>query len=105
LLLNVGPKADGSIPELQLARLESLGRWLDTNGEAIFDTRPWERATGQTTDGTEVRFTRNDGAVYAVLLGDPKSAEIQLEVGPAGDGAEVALLGSDAPVESSYSDG
>ena len=105
LLLNVGPKPDGSIPELQLARLESLGKWLDANGEAIFETRPWERATGQTTDGTEVRFTRTDDAVYAVLLGDPKGAEIQLEVGAAGDGAQVALLGSDAPVESSFSDG
>jgi len=105
LLLNVGPKADGTIPELQLARLRTLGAWLDLNGEAIFDTRPWERATGETADGTEVRFTSKDDALYAVLLGDPKGSEVQLEVGPAGQDAEVTLLGADGPLESSYSDG
>ena len=45
LLLNVGPRADGSIPALQLAALESLGAWMVTNGEAVYGTRPWIRAS------------------------------------------------------------
>lgn len=40
LTLNVGPEADGRIPLLQQERLLSLGRWLETNGEAIYGSRP-----------------------------------------------------------------
>lgn len=39
LLLNVGPKADGTIPEGQISRLKGLGQWLAINGEGIYDTR------------------------------------------------------------------
>ena len=41
LTLNVGPMADGSIPELQRQRLLSLGLWLKVNGEAIYGCRPY----------------------------------------------------------------
>jgi len=40
LLLNVGPTADGIIPEMQRERLLGLGNWLRVNGEAIYGTRP-----------------------------------------------------------------
>ena len=42
LLLNVGPRADGSIPEEAQEVLRGIGRWLAINGEAIFDTTPWK---------------------------------------------------------------
>ena len=67
LLLNVGPMADGTIPENQAERLRSLGRWLDRNGAAIFDTRPWQRADGVTTQGLDLRFTKADDALYVTL--------------------------------------
>jgi alpha-L-fucosidase len=38
LLLNVGPRPDGSIPEIQANRLNKLGAWLAVNGEGIFDS-------------------------------------------------------------------
>ena len=38
LLLNIGPKADGTIPEIMRDRLLEIGRWLDINGEAIYGT-------------------------------------------------------------------
>jgi len=44
LLLNVGPMADGTIPQNQRQRLEQFGQWLDVNGEAMFGARPWIRA-------------------------------------------------------------
>jgi alpha-L-fucosidase len=38
LLLNVGPKADGSFPEESVERLQAIGRWMAVNGEAIHGT-------------------------------------------------------------------
>ncbi len=37
-LLNIGPKPDGSVPEESIAVLETVGKWLDTNGKAIYAT-------------------------------------------------------------------
>lgn len=39
LLLDIGPKADGTIPEEQVAILKELGRWTDKHHEAIFNSR------------------------------------------------------------------
>ena len=43
MTLNVGPAADGKIPLLQQERLLDLGKWLEINGEAIFETRPYKK--------------------------------------------------------------
>ena len=40
LLLNVSPKGDGSLPEEQVERLESIGRWMAANGESVAGTGP-----------------------------------------------------------------
>jgi alpha-L-fucosidase len=99
LLLNVGPKADGTIPELQVERLEGFGNWLATNGEALFGTRPWVEAEGQIRgDDAEVRFTKKGDAVYAILLQQPSSRQIVIENVFLGNGAEVHLLGRDEPL-------
>ena len=47
LTLNVGPMADGTIPFIQQERLINLGRWLQTNGEAIYGTHPYIIASEQ----------------------------------------------------------
>jgi len=80
LLLNVGPMADGTIPQRQIDILDALGDWLDQYGEAIFATRPWTRFAGTTDQGIALRFTRSaDGrVVYALLLGTPSGAAIAL---------------------------
>lgn len=83
LLLNVGPKADGTITEEETALLKTLGAWLKTNGEGIYDTVPWKwfgegkvNATeGFFMDGDEkaytpedFRFTYKDGCIYAFWM-------------------------------------
>jgi len=78
LLLDVGPEADGTIPPVQMSRLEALGSWLRQNGEAIYGTHPWERAAGETSGGTRVRFTAKGNSVYATLLGKPTGATLRL---------------------------
>ncbi len=102
LLLNVGPLPDGSIAAIQMDRLRALGSWLDTNGEAIFGTRPWERADAKTTGGTDVRFTRKGDDVYAIVFGDPAGKDVTIPGAPAG---KVSLLGSHAAVESNMAGG
>jgi alpha-L-fucosidase len=39
-LLNVGPDAHGVIPQAEAERLRAVGKWLDTNGEAIYGSGP-----------------------------------------------------------------
>ena len=93
LLLNVGPRPDGSIPEIQLERLRALGAWLRQNGEAIYATKPWIRPASTTSDGIGVRFTQKSGSVYAILLDRPKGSETSIEGLFLPDGARVSLLG------------
>jgi alpha-L-fucosidase len=82
LLLNIGPRADGTIPAPEQAILREIGAWLKVNGEAIYATRPWivfgEGPTAVTegafTDthrpaftGSDLRFTQKTGGGAAAL--------------------------------------
>ncbi len=87
LLLNVGPKPDGTIPDEAVNRLLGLGEWLATNGEAIYGSRHWQTfGEGSTTvsghmrehedkpfTAQDIRFTSKDGALYAICLGWPET--------------------------------
>jgi alpha-L-fucosidase len=93
LLINVGPKADGSIPENQLAPLQALGKWLSQNGEGIFDTRPWKRPAQRLDEGTELRFTQKNKTLYVFFLSTPKNKRITILDCVLAKGAKVTLVG------------
>jgi alpha-L-fucosidase len=81
LLLNVGPKPNGTIPEEQDARLREIALWNFVNGEAIREVRPWV-----ITNEGDVWFTKrkNEPTVYAFIthnphwrLGDPENTTLR----------------------------
>lgn len=94
LLLNIGPRPDGTIPEPEEEVLREIGRWLAVNGEAIYGTRPWkvfgegptEIAGGSFNDTKrrlfteqDIRFTTKGDALYAILLGWPARNEATIQ--------------------------
>ncbi len=110
LMLNIGPRADGSIPDTEREILLSIGRWLKTNGEAIYDSKPWRsygegptEVVGGTFQDTKTkpytaedfRFTTRDGALYAIEMGWPDNGEAVIRSLTAADGVRgVTLLAS-----------
>lgn len=118
LLLSIGPRPDGTIPEPEQELLREIGRWLAINGEAIYGTRPWvtfgegpTQVVGGTFNDTkrpdfsaeDVRFTVHGEQLYAICLGVPVEAICirALRRGSPhllGPVRGVRLLGSDEPV-------
>jgi len=91
LLLNVGPKPDGSIGDEDRAVLAEIGQWMAVNGESIYDTHPWRKAgegptkveEGQFTDAVEkvftpedIRFTVRGDKLYATVLCWPEDGKV-----------------------------
>lgn len=64
LLLNVGPKSNGTIPDEDRHILEEIGKWLDVNGEAIYGSSLWRYSSEGPTKITEGQFADNDSKGY-----------------------------------------
>lgn len=64
LLLNVGPKSDGTIPDEDRHILEEIGKWLNVNGEAIYGSSLWRYSSEGPTKITEGQFADNDSKGY-----------------------------------------
>ncbi len=72
LLINIGPRADGTIPEIQVDRLKKLGAWMKAHGEAVYGTRPWmEKQQDQLPNGVTAFYTRKGRDLYAIIDGLP----------------------------------
>jgi len=98
LLLNVGPRSNGTISEIQTDRLNKLGGWLAINGEAIFGTRPWVRPSGTASDGTEVRFTHKGNSLYVAFLNRPEGNTLTVPVVRSAAGTTARILGTSSKI-------
>jgi alpha-L-fucosidase len=106
LLLNLSPKADGTIPPEQQTALLEVGRWLETNGDGIYGTHNWTTfgtGGGRGDPALHVRFTVKGDKLYAIVFGNwPADHAVLLAplatgaVGVDGKVTQVALLGASA---------
>lgn len=94
-ILNIPGKPDGTNDSDEIAILEAIGSWMQTNGEAIYATRPWKTfgegpntvkagsfsgSSTATLNSKDIRFTRNKRGdiVYAIFLGWPQGKRFQI---------------------------
>jgi alpha-L-fucosidase len=110
LLLNIGPRPDGTIPQEEQDILLEVGNWLTINGEAIYGTRPWKSfgegptqvAGGSFSDSKDkpfiaddIRFTTKGKDLFAISLDNPsKPLLIKSLSAEAGNIRSVEMIGS-----------
>ena len=114
MLLDIGPKVDGTFPEESEKILLQVGDWLRSNGEAIYGTRPFTvYGEGPTRNvggagfsenkdkpftGQDVRYTTRDNVLYAIILGRPDHTLTLSSVSPqklrTGRIQDIQVLGS-----------
>jgi alpha-L-fucosidase len=119
-MLNIGPKANGEVPEESTDCLKEIGKWLAINGEAIYGTRRWkttrEGPTNLNFKSTEDRaekgfrnvftpddfwFTQNDSHVFVIALKYPEYKVLieSLSKETVGEIKSVKMLGSQSKIQ------
>ena len=94
LLLNIGPTADGRIPEIMQQRLADMGSWLKVNGQAIYGTRKWDNAPAVNAE-TTVYYTKKGNDLYVIVT---KWQDKPIVVEGIGKAKSVSMLGFDGKV-------
>ena len=95
LLLNIGPKKDGTIPEEDANILRTVGAWLKVNGEAIYGSSFWKKCgegptvtkEGHFTDvlrksftTEDFRYTYKNGNIYAFAMSWPEDGVVKMKL-------------------------
>lgn len=94
LLLNIGPRADGTIPQPEIDSLMEAGAWIAAHEEAIFNTTYWFQKAEFRGGQTNVRFTQTDDALYVSSLEAPMGGNLSVRAPfPILKGDKITLLG------------
>jgi len=103
-LLNVGPTAEGLIPQGSVQRLREMGNWLDINGEAIYATQKLKHHYKQ---GDHILYTKKKDkpVYYGIVLDQPADNTVTLKYLKPDDGSQVDLLGYDGVLKWDYNKG
>jgi alpha-L-fucosidase len=103
-LLDIGPRADGTIPQVMQDRLRQIGAWLKVNGESVYNTTYWSR---ESSAGDDIRFTvAPNKAFYITSLARPGDHVVVNAPVPIAPGQRITLLGyNGAPLQWSASGG
>ncbi|KAJ6655628.1 hypothetical protein lerEdw1_004980 [Lerista edwardsae] len=96
-LLNVGPTKEGVIAPIFQERLQALGKWLKTNGEAIYETQPWKVQKENSTN--YIWYTSKGNVVYAIFLRWPDDCVLNLQSPVSSASTKVTLLGFSTPLK------
>ena len=101
LLLNLSPRADGTIPQAQQDTLLAIGAWLALNGEAIYGTHNWKTfgsGGARSAPGPHIRYTVRGENLYAIIIGAWPTAPLTLAALATEKITKVELLGSPTTV-------
>ena len=93
-LLNVGPKADGTIPDVQVQLLNRIGQWVSRVKESFYDAEP----ASDKIESEDLLLTRKGSSLYLHIYRDPESSAVSLrplEVAP----EKATLLNTSQPVQ------
>jgi len=89
LLLDIGPRNDGSIPDIMQKNLRDAGAWITAHAESIFGTRFWSVTAGQ----DPFRYTTTDSAFYIHINKAPGSTVTLTDPVPWLQGDTVTVVG------------
>ncbi|WP_370943019.1 alpha-L-fucosidase [Amycolatopsis sp. cg5] len=101
-LLDIGPRADGSIPEIMQTRLRETGDWLKVNGESVYGTTYWSRMAAS----GPLRFSVKQNEAFYVTSLDRPGAQLTVDAPvPVKDGDRVTMLGYPGELKWARKDG
>ncbi|GDY60143.1 hypothetical protein SVIO_107660 [Streptomyces violaceusniger] len=104
LLLNIGPKPDGTVPAVMRERLRDIGAWLSVNGPAIYGSTPWVRAEEEGS-ALGIRYTVTPGKFNIIVLGAPSGAlSVPADI-PISATSRIGLLGHKGTLKWTRKDG
>jgi alpha-L-fucosidase len=107
MMLNLSPKADGTLPQDQVETLLGIGKWLQTNGEAIYDTHNWIKFGEGGRDVPKINFTVKRNVLYAIIQGKYPVGQVTVTSLPESLGkvGSVSMLGRNQQLTFSQDNG
>ena len=111
LLLNIGPRPDGTLDKAQEKALIEIGEWMQINGEGIHKTKPWSTyGTGKLNslqaggngnwkyEKKAIRYTQKDDTLYAWFVDWPESGQVKLPQAAEFNANKIELISANSSV-------